>query len=258
MKVLIFDQEYVVFEILDVFYLDQSFKKKTDTERNFDALSFRFTSDTVIHAGTQKLELHDNSICYFPSGISYTRVSKKDQLIVVHFKAFNYRSKSIESFIPENAQKYKELFKKLLCCWENKELAYKSECAAILNQIFSEFYRDNASICSDKKIADGVLYIQKNCLKQNFSVAEAAARSFMSVTYFRKLFKKNFGISPKKHVIETRIKYAEALILTDYYTIREISEMCGYSDFNHFSTEFKRITGVSPSRFDYKYENTDQ
>ncbi len=255
---MIFDQEYVVFEILDIFYLDQSFKKKTDTERNFDAISFRFRADTVIRAEKQELTICDNTVCYFPSGVSYTRISQSDELIVVHFKAFNYRSKNIECFLPQDPRKYSELFKKLLDMWESKELSYKSKCAAILNDIFSEFYRDNVAVCNDKKIAEGVLYIQKNCLKQNFSVADAASRSFMSETYFRKLFKKEFGISPKKHVIETRIKYAEALILTDYYTIREISEMCGYSDYNHFSTEFKRITGVSPSRFDYKYEKNDQ
>ena len=254
---MIFDQEYVVFEILDIFYLDQSFKKKTDTERNFDAISFRFKADTVINYGNREIELHDNSVCYFPSGLSYTRISQNDKLIVVHFKAFNYRSKNIECFVPPDPSKYATLFTKLLECWDSKEMSYKSECAAILNKIFSEFYRDNYTVCNDKKIADGVFYIQKNCLKQNFSVADAAAKSFMSETYFRKLFKKEFGISPKKHVIETRIKYAEALILTNYYTIREISEMCGYSDYNHFSTEFKRITGVSPSRFDYIYEKSE-
>lgn len=257
-KALIFDQEYILFEILDVFYLDQSFKKKTDTERNFDAISFRFKSETKISSGKQEIELCDNSICYFPSGLSYTRVSQKDELIVVHFKAFNYRSNNLEYFFPSEPGKYADLFKQLLKCWESKEISYKSDCAAIFNKIFAQFYRDNTSLCKNKKISDGVLYMQKNCLKQDFSVADAAKQSFMSETYFRKLFKKEHGISPKKHVIYTRIKHAEALILTNYYTISEIAEMCGYSDYNHFSTEFKKITGVSPSRFKYKYEKNEQ
>ena len=253
MFVLIFEQEYIIFEILDVLYIDQSFKKKTDTNRNFDAISFRYEADTVIQTENQQIDFHDNSIGFFPSGVSYTRISKNDKLIVVHFKAFNYRSREIEKFIPDEPEKYGELFKELLECWENKEISYKNDCAAILNKIFSHFYRDNTIVCNEQKISESVMYIQKNYLKPSFSLSIAASKSFVSEQYFRKLFKKEFGMSPKKYVIESRIKHAEALILTKYYTIQEISEMCGYNDYKHFSTEFKKITGVSPSEYNYNY-----
>lgn len=254
---MIFEQEYIIFEILDVLYIDQSFKKKTDTNRNFDAISFRYEADTVIQNENQQIDFHDNSIGFFPSGVSYTRFSKNDKLIVVHFKAFNYRSNKIEKFLPPEPEKYGKLFKQLLACWENKDVSYKSDSASILNKIFSEFYRDNMTICDERKILDSVIYIQKNYLKQNFSLPVAASKSFVSEPYFRKLFKKEFGISPKKYVIESRIKYAEALILTNYYTIQEISEMCGYSDYRHFSTEFKKVTGVSPSDYNYNYKENN-
>lgn len=250
---MIFEQEYIVFEILDVLYIDQSFKKKTDTNRNFDAISFRYEADTVIQNEHQQIDFHDNSIGFFPSEICYTRSSKNDKLIVVHFKAFNYHSREIEKFIPDEPEKYGKLFKELLVYWDNKDISYKSDCAAILNKIFSNFYRDTATVCGEQKISESVMYIQKNYLKQNFSLSVAASKSFVSEQYFRKLFKKEFGMSPKKYVIEQRIKYAEALILTKYYTIQEVSEMCGYNDYKHFSVEFKKVTGVSPSKYVYKF-----
>ena len=122
-----------------------------------------------------------------------------------------------------------------------------------MHKLFAEFYKDNSNICNDEKISEGVLYIQKNYLQQDFSLSAAARKSHMSEQYFRRLFKKEFGISPKKYVIENRIKRAEALILTNHYTIGEISELCGYTDYNYFSSEFKKITGTSPSQYFYNY-----
>lgn len=250
---MIFEQEHIIFELLDVFYLEQSFMKKFNTNRNFDAISFRYNSDTIIETKKQQIELYDDSICYFPSNVPYTRISKNDKLIVIHFKVFNYHSNKIEYFSPTQPQKYRELFKQILSTWENKDISYKHDCSAILNRIFSEFYKDNSYVCKNDKISESIIYIKKNYLQQDFSIASAASKSFMSEQYFRKLFKQEFGISPKKYVIENRIKRAQALLLTNHYTISEISELCGYSDYNHFSTEFKKITGTSPSQYSYNY-----
>jgi len=250
---LIFEQEYIVFELFDVLYAEQSYAKRITTDRNFEALSFRFKSNTVIETDKQQIELCDNSICYFPSNVPYTRISKEDKLVVIHFKTFNYHTNSIECIFPDEPEKYRELFTKLLDTWNNKDVSYKHESAALLNRIFSELYKDNAAICSENKISEGVLYIKKNFFQQDFSLSDAASKSFMSEQYFRRLFKKEFGMSPKKYVIENRIKRAQALILTNHYTISEISELCGYSDYNHFSTEFKKITGISPSKYCYNY-----
>ena len=97
-------------------------------------------------------------------------------------------------------------------------------------------------------------YIDENCLEEDFSLTDASKKSFISETYFRKLFKETFGISPKQYVIKRRIKHATSLIIAGYNTLSEIAQMCGYSDYKHFSVEFKKITGVSPSKYAYKFE----
>ena len=82
---MIFEQEYIIFEILDVLFFDQKNSRTNNSNRNFDAISFRYKADTTLNTHKQQIELSDDSICYVPSNLSYTRKSKKDKLIVIHF-----------------------------------------------------------------------------------------------------------------------------------------------------------------------------
>lgn len=248
-----FGQEYIVFEIFEVLSLDMSGSKAFNRNRNFDALSFRFEADTVLTVSGKETALTGNSLCYVPSNVNYARDSVKDNLIVVHFKSFNYHSNEIEHFYPENPEKYRESFQLLFDCWNSRRTAYKNECASIFSKILADIYRDSKSIVGGSKIEKSVLYIEQNCLKRDFSLGKAAVKSFMSETYFRKLFKKEFGISPKQYVIEKRVEYAKGLLAAGYFSIREIALQCGYNDEKHFSSEFKKHTGVSPSAYIYNF-----
>lgn len=250
---MIFEQETIVFQILDVLYLEQENIKLYNANRNFDALSYRYEANTIIESNEQELEFTDHSIGYFPSDMNYTRTTKKDKMIVVHFKTFNYHSSEIETFLPHDYAKYAALFEEILKCWKKKDVSYKHEASALLSRIFAEFYRDNKPSDNKSKIYYSVQYIKQNYLKKDFSLQMAAKKSLISDTYFRKLFKKEFNISPKQYVVRRRIKYAASLIIAGYYTLEEVSELCGYNDYKHFSVEFKKITGVSPSKYIYNY-----
>ena len=63
-----FDQENIVFELLDVLELDYAYTKTYNVKRNFDALSFRFEADTILSYEDKEIEVQKNSICYFARG----------------------------------------------------------------------------------------------------------------------------------------------------------------------------------------------
>ncbi len=252
---MIFEQETIGFQILDVLFFEQGYTKKYNSMRNFDALSFRIEADTVIEYKSKHLEFTDNSIGFFPSDVDYTRITNKDKVIVVHFKAFNYHINEIEYFYPLDYNKYHVLFEEILSVWNKKNVSYKHEASAILCRIFSELYKDNKKLYNSKsKIALSIQYINENCLKNDFSLTNVAKKSFISDTYLRKLFKAELGVSPKQYVIHRRINYAASLIISGYHTLQEISELCGYNDYKHFSVEFKKVMGTSPSKYSYNFE----
>ena len=70
----------------------------------------------------------------------------------------------------------------------------------------------------------------------------------MSDTYFRKLFFQNFKTTPLKYINKLKLEYAKELLCSNYYTIEEVSEKCGFENINYFSTFIKKQTGVPPSR----------
>lgn len=245
-----FEKDLLLVNILDVLEINQKNVNMFNTGRNIDALSFRYRSDAVLKTDTGEYVMSDNSVAYVPAMLDYTRIASTDELIVVHFETVNYNPGEIEAFVLKNANVMKELFKNILECWSRKKAGYRYKCSALLYEIFAECcVQHSADTVQGSKIQRSVEYLLKNYKNSELSVSDIAARSFMSEVYFRKLFKEEYGISPRKYIVRLRIQNAAELILTGYYSLKEVAYMSGYNDYKYFSVEFKRIMGVSPSNY---------
>ena len=250
-----FEKEHISFNLLDVLFLDQSNVDTFNSGRNFNALSFRFRSDTVILTDKNEYHLKDSFVTHFPARLDYRRISKSDELIVIHFEATNYSAKSIEYFEPKDPDILARLFRDILECWNKKEIGYRLKCSALLYEILAECYAQNYKKEAQlSKIQASVDYINQNYKKSDLTIKEIADRSFMSEVYFRKLFKEEFGISPSQYIVSLRIQHAAGLISSGYYSLKEVAYLSGYNDYKYFSVEFKKAIGVSPSKYLYNYE----
>ena len=85
---------------------------------------------------------------------------------------------------------------------------------------------------------------------RELTVESLAALTGVSEVYFRKIFTRAFGISPKEYLVRMRMDYAKELLKLGEVEVSRIAELSGYSEPCHFSREFKRRFGVSPK--DYK------
>ena len=138
-----FEQENIGFIVLDVKELHQETARLYNRSRKYNALSFRYESDTVIETKNSVFHLGDNAISYFPPNTDYIRTAKLDHVIVVHFLCFGQESRKIEYFYPDDAEKYKQKFRKLLNVWDKKDVGYKMKAASVLCDIFSDIYSEN-------------------------------------------------------------------------------------------------------------------
>jgi AraC-like DNA-binding protein len=76
-----------------------------------------------------------------------------------------------------------------------------------------------------------------------------AGKCHVSEVYFRRIFKEKYGISPKQHIQNMRIKKAQALLRSEYMSIKAIAEMSGYASVYHFSRAFKRVSVYAPTEY---------
>ena len=98
-------------------------------------------------------------------------------------------------------------------------------------------------------------FAMKN-LGSNLHIADLAKAACCSESYLSKIFKQNLNINPHQWLELQRIQFSAERLLQSRMKIYEIAEELNYSDSFHFSRTFKRIVGVSPTRFRIRNKKT--
>lgn len=93
-----------------------------------------------------------------------------------------------------------------------------------------------------------MIHYSDDALKINFSdyISEKLGYDY---TYLSNLFSSVKGTTIQQFTIIHKIEKAKELLLYDELNLTEISYKLHYSSVAHLSNQFKKITGLSPSRF---------
>ena len=76
-------------------------------------------------------------------------------------------------------------------------------------------------------------------------VSEIAGELFITESYLFKLFKNQLGTSPKRYIVENRLRAARDLIRTGQKPT-DVYEKCGFSDYTVFYRNYVKFFGISP------------
>ena len=85
--------------------------------------------------------------------------------------------------------------------------------------------------------------------EERFGIGPIAAELRISVSHCNRVFRKVYAVSPRVYWSELLLNKSRLLLATSAYSIQAIAEMLGYRDIAHFSRQFKRWTGLSPSEY---------
>lgn len=89
----------------------------------------------------------------------------------------------------------------------------------------------------------------KNNYNKNITVSDVSDYLNIDRSYFYKIFKLSMMITPQQYIIEYKIEKSCALLRKSSYSIKEISDLIGFSSQSYFSKIFKRTLNMAPIEY---------
>lgn len=93
-----------------------------------------------------------------------------------------------------------------------------------------------------------IAYIEAH-LADEIGLLELSSVVELSPHHFGEAFKASTGAPPHRYVLARRIERAQQLLREDDRPLGEIAYSVGFSSQAHFTTQFRRATGMTPGRF---------
>lgn len=98
-------------------------------------------------------------------------------------------------------------------------------------------------------VGDAICLIENNLAMKNLNVDWISQKLKSNRSHLSRIFKSEVGTPPSEYIAARRIQMAADFLKNSNQKISDIAELCGFSDSNYFSRQFKQQTGVSPKTF---------
>jgi len=239
------------YHILSVMELQWNPRRAYTRGRGFYALSFRVEGDVVFQHDKQAHPVSTNQIAFVPKAFDYTMHARtREHVFVVHFEMQPDIPMDFASFTPADPTYYREQLKLLHRIWKRKQTGYQYAAASVFYGILEQLAKENVqkeNPATTDKLSETLEYIHRHYADPGLNVAALAELYGTSTTYFRRIFKQTCGMLPLQYIHDLRLKRAEELMLSGYYTVAEVAYATGFTDPKYFSRFFKKEKGYTPS-----------
>lgn len=133
---------------------------------------------------------------------------------------------------------------------ESVTVGQQQEIRQMLAQSGFEVLADKKSILIQKikNAVISIVHYSEEPLTQNLSTY-LSTRLDYDYTYLSNLFSEEAGVTIEKFYIAHKIERAKELLLYDELTLTEIAFKLHYKTVAHLSNQFKKVTGITPTRF---------
>jgi AraC family transcriptional regulator len=201
---------------------------------SIDVLSFKFSSVHLSQFVKPKVNdtLTDN-ILNFRHASSFTKILPlcgKTRMVIDGLLNHSFKDSLENIYI--NAQTQMLLLYSLDCMIGEKELD-------VINCKFLANEADREKIAKAREILI-------DHIGEPITIRELSRKVAMNECYLKKGFKEMFGTTIFDFYQSQRMEHARYLLYEKGLSVTEVSMMLGYSSISHFSTAFKKHTGLKP------------
>jgi AraC-like DNA-binding protein len=135
-----------------------------------------------------------------------------------------------------------------------KLLYHQPHLRGLLAVLFSRVLRESTT-----RVLGGVVFSQaqrrhllryvREHVTARLTPKELAVALHLSPDYFSRVFRRTFSVSPRRWLLNERIRLAAVLLAKPGLSVSEVAYRFGYRDVYLFSRQFKRVFGLSPKFF---------
>ncbi len=206
----------------------------------------------------QKLTAKCDELIYIPKGCRYKMqyTAPDTSFVLINFEIFNkcrddfLLSRSITPLATDDAShRIAGIMASLEICgtiqnfsalFRRKELVYK-----LLSGVYELNSTPSVKMQKYPQIFAGVRLLEQSFL-ENIPVSKFAEASNISISLFRSLFGKQYGMSPIQYRNRLRIDRAVAILSEGSCTVLEAAYASGFENIGYFCRYYKKITGETP------------
>ena len=96
-------------------------------------------------------------------------------------------------------------------------------------------------------VAQTIEQYVENHLDSPLTVGDIANAMFLNPDYLSRLFKNEYGVPLKEHIVTRKMRAAQVLLKTTALPVGVIASKVGYDNYSYFSQAYKKAIGHSPS-----------
>lgn len=111
-----------------------------------------------------------------------------------------------------------------------------------------EKQEEESSPTYDKMIDNVVSEIREHYM-EDISLTSLATKYNVSMGRLSEMIKERLQVNFSDYIASLRIQRAKELLRDDSISIQEIAEIVGYNDYFYFTKVFKKVEGISPSKY---------
>ena len=242
-------------KLLRIVHVTVSSRSVQTKNRRDHLILLKISGESSFRFADQVLRVRGGELIFVPEGYSYTTVheTQTGEAVAIAFEA------AIPDAVPQvhSMEGYPDL--KYVCenldqLWLFQNQADRYKCYALFYQLLSFLSKKIAAQYAYQKklhlIAPAMEYLQAHIFDCDLKLNRLYETCGLSDTYFRKIFRENYGVTPQTYVTDTRMTRALNYISAKQFrTVREVSLAVGYKDTLYFSRLFSKTFGVPPTRY---------